>query len=99
MPQGGFFEEKRTSPTSLAIVVLLHGVALTALMQQLVDSWPAGWLSDPSLAMPSAALRTLTPSSKARRMTSGRKVSTLTRSAAAPALRSLTAHVPTSTST
>lgn len=40
MPQGGFFEEKRTSPTSLAIVVLLHGVALTALAMSKMDVGP-----------------------------------------------------------
>lgn len=31
MPDGGFFEQKRTSPTSLIIVVALHGAAVTAL--------------------------------------------------------------------
>jgi protein TonB len=32
MTQGGFYETKRLSPTGLAAVVLLHGVALTALI-------------------------------------------------------------------
>lgn len=32
MPQGAFFEQKRMSPTSLAIVVALHGAAIGALL-------------------------------------------------------------------
>lgn len=32
MPEGAFFEQKRLSPTSLTIVIALHGAALTALM-------------------------------------------------------------------
>ena len=32
MPQGAFFEQKRASPASLAIVIALHGAALTALL-------------------------------------------------------------------
>lgn len=31
MTQGGFFEQKRSSPTSLAIVIAIHGAAITAL--------------------------------------------------------------------
>jgi protein TonB len=31
MPEGGFFETKRSSPTSFAIVVMMHGAVLTAL--------------------------------------------------------------------
>lgn len=31
MPEGGFFTQSRQSPTSLAIVILLHGTAITAL--------------------------------------------------------------------
>lgn len=31
MPEGAFFEQKRLSPTSLGIVIALHGAALTAL--------------------------------------------------------------------
>lgn len=31
MPEGGFFEQKRASPTTLGLVVLLHGAAITAL--------------------------------------------------------------------
>jgi protein TonB len=32
MPEGAFFEQKRLSPTSLGIVIALHGAAITALM-------------------------------------------------------------------
>src|SRR4051812_43467663 len=32
MTQGGFYERKRMSPTAVAIVVLLHGAAITALV-------------------------------------------------------------------
>jgi protein TonB len=32
MPEGAFFEQKRLSPTSLGIVIALHGAALTALL-------------------------------------------------------------------
>src|SRR5215210_2260731 len=31
MMEGAFYQQKRTSPTALAIVVLMHGAALTAL--------------------------------------------------------------------
>lgn len=32
MPQGAFFEQRRSSPTSLALVVALHGAGLAALL-------------------------------------------------------------------
>jgi protein TonB len=32
MPESTFFEERRRSPTAIAVVILLHGAALTALM-------------------------------------------------------------------
>jgi protein TonB len=32
MTQGGFYERKRMSPTAVAVVVLLHGAAITALV-------------------------------------------------------------------
>lgn len=37
MPDGGFFERKRVSPTSLMVVVLLHGAVLTALAMSKMD--------------------------------------------------------------
>lgn len=37
MSEGGFFEQKRRSPTSLTIVILLHGAALTALAMSKMD--------------------------------------------------------------
>ena len=32
MTEGGYFEQKRLSPTGMAVVVLLHGAALIALL-------------------------------------------------------------------
>jgi protein TonB len=37
MPEGGFFEQKRTSPTSFAIVLALHGAAIGALAMAKMD--------------------------------------------------------------
>ena len=31
MPEGAFFEQKRASPASLAVVIALHAAAITAL--------------------------------------------------------------------
>ena len=41
MPEGGFLEARRTSPTSLAIVILLHGAAITALALSKMEMPPA----------------------------------------------------------
>lgn len=38
MPEGGFFEQKRSSPTSLVVVVALHAAAITALALSKIDT-------------------------------------------------------------
>lgn len=37
MPEGGFFEQKRSSPTSLVVVVAVHAAAITALALSKMD--------------------------------------------------------------
>ena len=37
MPEGGFFEQKRVSPTSLTVVIAIHAAAIGALMMAKMD--------------------------------------------------------------
>lgn len=37
MPEGGFYERRRISPTGVAVVLVLHGAALTALAMSKMD--------------------------------------------------------------
>ena len=58
MPEGGFFEARRASPTSLGIVILIHGVASTALamskmeMPAIVDYGPTDIYNVPETPEP-----------------------------------------------
>jgi protein TonB len=47
MTEGAFYQPKKTSPTALAVVVLMHGAAITALALAKMDN-PAGIIFGPT---------------------------------------------------